>query len=93
MVDMTSGTQNDLEHLYEEFKKSADGLPYAMLIFASDNKYGQGGVDITSMGELRLVTKPTEKLGSNSEAQTLIIDLKASFEKTCEDLQENNTSA
>ena len=93
MIDMTSSTQKDMDHLYKQFNQSEEAKPYAIMLFASDNKYGQGGIDLTCMGELRLVTKSNSQLGQNQKADDLNQKLKDEFKKVFEEQQENNTSA
>ncbi|MCF6776695.1 hypothetical protein L3V83_08950 [Thiotrichales bacterium 19X7-9] len=92
MVDITSSTKEDLDYLYEQFNNSGSKKPYAMMFFASDNKFAQAGVDLTSMGELRLITKP-ESQYQDENTRMLVSKLKSKFALAYEQQEENNTAA
>lgn len=73
IVDVTSATDSDFKLLIEKFKDQ-NKIP-AILVFASNNKYGQGGVDLTCMGEIRLLTKKSK----NEEKNKLKIAIEEAY--------------
>ncbi|TNF65701.1 MAG: hypothetical protein EP298_11210 [Gammaproteobacteria bacterium] len=91
VIDISSAQQKDFDHLYKEFERSGSNQkPYAMILFASDNKFGQSGVDLVSMGDLRLVTKSFN--GNNNRAHQLINNLRKAFEDVYNQQEENTTA-
>lgn len=89
VVDLTAATQEDLELVASEADKNPNEKPYIIITFASDNKYGQMGVDLVCMGELRLFCKDVSEPKIKSEINDLHKHLQAQFTIT----QENTTSA
>jgi hypothetical protein len=57
ILDTTSCSREDLAKVVTEFNKDADRAPHFLIAFSSDNKFRQMGVDLVSMGEMRLFKK------------------------------------
>ncbi len=71
LVDITSATLEDLEELHQKFYKDQKP-PFLLVLFSSDNKFAQIGVDLVCMGEIRLYfkeieEKPVDSLSSETE--------------------------
>ncbi len=77
ILDLTAASKEDLEFIAEQMTAQPDAKPYVILTHGSDNKFGQMGVDLVSMGELRVFSK---KPGN--------ADQKAHIEEICESLKE-----
>ena len=85
LVDITSGTQEDLDRLYDNFEKSAPNEnPLLLLTFASNNKFGMMGVDLVSMGEIRCYFKPTTELERQKKVLSVVKALKKRFQSETE---------
>lgn len=81
VIDVTSCSNDELIRIVDNFKSlQPRQKPYALILNSSENKTGQI-VDITSMGEARLLTRPNVELSSNLThlTQNDIDNMKAKF--------------
>ncbi|MDR3476990.1 MAG: hypothetical protein P4M14_03035 [Gammaproteobacteria bacterium] len=91
IVDVTSCPKSDVAKLVTEFNKQPDRAPFFLMTFSSDNKFKQMGVDLVSMGEMRLFKKEGRASDESLNQKNLAI-----FSKLQEILaksQENNSTA
>lgn len=71
LVDITSATLEDIEDLYKRFNKN-NAAPHLLIMFSSDNKFAQMGIDLVCMGEIRVYSKP---ISNPSTQQRNVTDL------------------
>jgi len=88
LVDVTSAQESRFDQLITLFLNQTH-IP-AMMVFASNNKYGQGGVDLSCMGEIRLFTLPKDKVAKEDDAY--LTKLKKSYKELINH-EDNGTAA
>jgi len=78
IVDITSAKPEDVFSMIKKLHENQARCPVCIITFASDNKFAQAGVDLISMGEVRIYTKknadPSNNLSYSSPHLHLFIN-------------------
>jgi hypothetical protein len=79
ILDLTAASKEDLEFIAQQMTVQPDAKPYIILTFGSDNKFGQMGVDLVSMGEIRVFSKTPSDREKAAHVASLCKSLKEQF--------------